>query len=475
MFSCASTKKKIDHSVENEIYAVFEFLPPVMDEKERAPLELALVLDVSGSMAGSKIDYLRKSVSKLIELLDEKDRVSITLFDSSVEILSRPVNCSAVEKKRLLDMIRLINSGSSTNLSGGLFKGLEFLQDVDSKAVRKCLLFTDGQANVGVVVAEELTAHALELRKGAGISTFGYGFDYNSSLLTALAQGGSAHYIDSPDKIMTAFALELGELVSIFAQNVEVSFKAGEGVEIVEVLNNVTVEEKDGVVRVSCDDLIAEQPYRVVLRLKTDKRDHVFPRDTTLVTADAKFMNLKTNAMDALNTSLKVRFVDPAEADKTEDATVAAKVGLFIAAKIQTEAIHYAEAGNYTAAVRHVEQGRQNAYVTYSFDAGSLMNSCSARVASAASFVENQNVMRSTVQGLYRQSGAAGQSIGAAHTPSQQRMRRRFEGTASKNPAPVAPADPVVHVPPAPEPTPSEKKDHTLRLKVTKTRQKSSW
>jgi hypothetical protein len=350
-----------------------------------------------------------------------------------------------------------------------LFKGLEFLRNNDSKAVQKCLLFTDGEANQGIVDPDELAKRALEFRKGAGISTFGYGDGYNSALLTKLAQGGSAHYIDSPDKIMTAFALELGELVSIFAQNVEIAFKAGDGVEIVEVLNDLTVEEKDGVVRVLCDDLIAEQPYRVVLRLKTEKRDNVFPRDTTLVTADTKFLNLKTNAMDHLNTSLKVRFVDPTEADKDEDPAVAAHVGLFIAAKIQKTAIEYAAAGDYVMGAAFVDRERNNHYVQYSADAMNMVDALPGCVSSSASFEASQNVLRSTVKGLYKQSGAAGQSVGASYTASQQRMRRRFEGTASENPAPAAPVVPAVPVPPAPESAPSEKKG------VAKTRQKRSW
>jgi Ca-activated chloride channel family protein len=463
MFSCASTKKKFDHSIENEIYAVFEFLPPVVNEKERAPLDLALVLDVSGSMHGDKLDYLKKSASKLVELLDEKDRVSITLFETYVDVLEPPALCDAASKASLLKKIALIQSGGSTNLSGGLFKGLEFLQKTDSKAVRKCLLFTDGQANQGTVDPNELTQSALEFRKGAGISTFGYGFDYNSALLTKLAQGGSAHYIDSPDKIMTAFALELGELVSIFAQNVEIAFKAGEGVEIVEVLNDLTVEEKDGVVRVCCDDLIAEQPYRVVLRLKTEKRDNVFPRDTTLVTADTKFFNLKTNAMDHLHTSLKVRFVDPTEADKDEDPAVAKHVGLFIAAKIQKTAIEYAAAGNYEAGKDFVDRERNNIFVTYSEDALHVVEDLANCIALSDTFKASENLLRSTVKGLYKQRGAAGQSVGAPQTASQQRMRRKFEGFASQNPSSAAP------VPPAPEPAPFEKKG------VSKTRQKRSW
>ena len=60
--------------------------------------------------------------------------------------------------------------------------------------VRSVLLFTDGQANMGVVAPEQLedaTAHMLGADAAPRLLCFGFGTDHNADLLTHLAERGS--------------------------------------------------------------------------------------------------------------------------------------------------------------------------------------------------------------------------------------------------------------------------------------------
>ena len=64
------THDKLDHSKQNEIHVVVSLTAPKKDwEKERQPICIIPVIDVSGSMQGEKLDYAKQSVIKLIDHL----------------------------------------------------------------------------------------------------------------------------------------------------------------------------------------------------------------------------------------------------------------------------------------------------------------------------------------------------------------------------------------------------------------------
>src|SRR5687768_5531240 len=88
-------------------------------------------------------------------------------------------------KGNLERSITTIQSGGSTNLSGGWLEGCREVADHQKErgTIDRALLLTDGLANVGIVDQEELCKHASELRKrGVSTSTFGIGDDYNEDL-----------------------------------------------------------------------------------------------------------------------------------------------------------------------------------------------------------------------------------------------------------------------------------------------------
>ena len=68
-------------------YALIEVIPVGEGLPEAAPLNLCFVLDRSGSMAGEKIENLRKAVQLVIDQLDPTDIVSIVIFDDQADVL----------------------------------------------------------------------------------------------------------------------------------------------------------------------------------------------------------------------------------------------------------------------------------------------------------------------------------------------------------------------------------------------------
>lgn len=451
LLKATPSRAKINHTIDNELYALFTFTPPKMAAVERAPLDLALVLDHSGSMAGEKLDYVRKSCVKLIELLKDTDTVSIVLFESHVTLLAPPTKCTPDGKAELIRRANEVHTAGGTNLSGGLFKGVEFVAGAKEGCVRKCLLFTDGQANEGLVDPDKLTKTALELRQGTGISTFGYGSGYNADLLAKLAQNGGTYFIDTPDKILTAFGTELGGLISTFGQNVEMRLHPGEDVEIEEVLNDLTVDEDGGKspgtsastdLIVHCEDLLAEQPYYVAVKLKAKPRANTFPRDVTLVSASVKFMNLAEGKLDECGAKVAVRFVKPGEEDTTDDADVMKQIGVFQVAAAQQQAINMMNVGNYAGAGVYMSEVMHRV-VDYSPDAAKIAAGTVALCSEDAYMRGGHQLLRTSAKAMYsNRGGLAGQSLGGVEldcfaSPVQSSTAGAFTGTPDVVPAPV--------------------------------------
>ena len=128
------TNVKCDFS---KIPAKTDFTARVMLELEtnqprvetRAPLEVALVLDHSGSMDGEKLDHVKVAARNLISRLQDDDVFSLTVFDHRVETIIPPTPGS--ESEHELDKIDEIDVGGTTNLSGGYRWGGKLLFRTD--------------------------------------------------------------------------------------------------------------------------------------------------------------------------------------------------------------------------------------------------------------------------------------------------------------------------------------------------------
>ncbi|HEU0113496.1 MAG TPA: VWA domain-containing protein, partial [Thermomicrobiales bacterium] len=224
----------------------------------RAPLDLALVVDRSGSMAGGKLDLAKQAIDEALRRLGDDDRMAVVAYDDQIDLL-QPL---AAATPRVVTRSRLALAGiaprGATNLGGGWLTGCRELTfaPAEEGRVRRALLLTDGQANAGVVDRGELAARAAGLRQmGVGTTTLGLGLDFDEGLLSALAEagGGNFQFIADASELPACFDRELRELTAIAGSNVTFGLRLPAGVSA-ELLNVLPTEPRaDGLVVVGGD------------------------------------------------------------------------------------------------------------------------------------------------------------------------------------------------------------------------------
>ena len=212
---------------------------PASESHERRAMNLAVVLDRSGSMAdGGKIEYAKKAVRSLIDQLREGDYFSFVIYDDVVQVVreSRRVR----DKRDLRNLLDDVYPRGATNLGGGLVAGLEQVErHRDREFLNRVILLSDGLANRGITSPHELRRIAQGYRsKSISVTTMGVGLDYNENLMMGLSQsgGGNYYFIESPNSLASILGTELRSVTSIVAQNASIELTLADGVRVRDVI-----------------------------------------------------------------------------------------------------------------------------------------------------------------------------------------------------------------------------------------------
>ena len=218
--------------------------PSLPHNPTRVPLNLALVLDRSGSMGGAKLEYAKAAAKYVMERLQKEDRVSLVTFDDRVEI---PLPNSAAHNLNLTKVLNAIEDRGSTNLHGGWLEGgTQVASKLQPGALNRVLLLSDGMANVGITNTDSIATDVRGLAsRGISTSTFGVGRDFDEDMMQSLAQAGDGNYyfIEHPNDLPRIFAAELTGLNNTFAQTVSLGLETDNGVKVLDVLNDLSRNE----------------------------------------------------------------------------------------------------------------------------------------------------------------------------------------------------------------------------------------
>eukprot|EP00731_Ephydatia_muelleri_P001001 Em0001g1001a len=271
------------HASRHDCWAVVNIAAPVYKRESRVAIDVVAVIDQSGSMAGEKIERVKKTLLFVISQLQKCDRLALVTYDSQTYVKFHLLHMSNRNKRTASDVVNSIRAGTNTDLCAGLLKGMEevtYHSGSDRAKVQSVLLLTDGLATHGVITMDGILAKMRTIQQpedhtkkrfDGTVYTFGFGSDHNAGLLEAIStQGGGVYYfIDSSDKIPKSFADCLGGLLSVVGQNLSLKLEMLGDNEFTEVHANHSVSWITP--RKSCEvplgDIQSEEVRAVVLQL----------------------------------------------------------------------------------------------------------------------------------------------------------------------------------------------------------------
>ena len=199
----------------------------------RAPLDLVLVIDRSGSMSGDPLKAALESASRIIRGLRDDDRVAVVTFDSQVDVVQPLVH--PTDRAGLIQRVQSVESGGSTALFDGWEAGMRQLQgQVSKERIARVILLSDGQANHGLTDEPAIFQHVSQAA-AAGIttSTVGLGQGFNETLMTGMARAGegAANFGQTADDLDEAFEEQVAILSNAYLRQVRVDIQGGSDVQ----------------------------------------------------------------------------------------------------------------------------------------------------------------------------------------------------------------------------------------------------
>lgn len=364
--------EKVNRNQENENHLLVTLTGgEAPEEKNRKPVALQGVIDCSGSMGGTKIEYVQKTLMVLVDHLTDDDYLGLTAYSSTVWEICPITKCNKSGKELLKKRIREeVRPTSMTNLSGGFIEGCQTLQakDLGSEYLQRILLLTDGLANEGIQTHTGLVGLVkkhCEDNKNITLSTFGYAsgiegsFDFDPELLTSMAKAGRGnyHHISSPDKVPGALGQEIGGLLSCVAQNIKISLRLNDNVEVLEVLNDYDVSTNNKITTIKVDDIYAKEERTVVVKLKVPKMSESFVRPIKVLDIDVKYVNTSNSESETIKEPVKLSFVKSGQESKEANEIVEKEIALLAVALSQEEANNLADKGDHDGAKNSIQRG----------------------------------------------------------------------------------------------------------------------
>uniref|UniRef100_A0A5B7CCN2 RING-type E3 ubiquitin transferase n=1 Tax=Davidia involucrata TaxID=16924 RepID=A0A5B7CCN2_DAVIN len=281
--------------------------PPLLADAhqlERAPIDLVTVLDVSGSMAGSKLTLLKRAVRFVIQNLGPSDRLSIVAFSSGAQRIFPLRRMSDRGREDAVLAVNSLSSNGGTNIVEGLKKGVRVLEERrEHNPVASIILLSDGKDtyNCGnnnqhrspqnrtsanprqvleylnllpVSICPSNSESVDEARLPTiPVHTFGFGSDHDSASMHAISDssGGTFSFIESVGMVQDAFARCIGGLLSVVVQELRLTMRSvSPGVNIGSIpsgkyVSEISDEGQQGVVDVG--DLYADEEKEFLVYL----------------------------------------------------------------------------------------------------------------------------------------------------------------------------------------------------------------
>jgi Ca-activated chloride channel homolog len=276
--------------------------------QSRTPVNVAFVIDRSGSMSGERLAQAKAAAIMAVSRLDHRDIASVVMFDDTADVVmqAQPVHNSAL----FINAIQQIFARGSTAIHAGVLVGAnEVRRYKEPKRLNRVILLSDGQANRGPSLPADFSAlGSALLRDGISVSTIGLGLGYNEDLMLALARAGDGNhaFAREPTDLIQIFNKEFDDVLASCAQTVSIDIELKPGIKVVRALSrDATIDGNRAQFRMN--QVYAATEHYVLMEIEADK-------------------DLKPGEQDI--GIIKVAYTLPGNgARETQDMTVRARLG----------------------------------------------------------------------------------------------------------------------------------------------------
>lgn len=249
-----------------ELIVLVRLVPSAPDEVRQTPLNLAVMLDCSTSMAGARLEAAKRGVHKVIDMLGPDDRLAVVTSGDFVDaaIPSTPVT----DREALKRAVSAIGTDGVGALYPSWFGAAwEAAHQYDRRRLNRVIVVSDGMARLGATDASDVHQKARGLfRRGVSTSIIGVGAEFKEDEMLPLAVrgGGNASYVIDPEELVQRLEDEVIGARSLFSEWATMRFDL-DSAEVVDVLNGFDWVAAD---KVSLPPLYGASPLNVVIRLR---------------------------------------------------------------------------------------------------------------------------------------------------------------------------------------------------------------
>jgi len=357
----------------------------------RAPVDVALVIDTSGSMEGAKITAARASGRTIVNRLADGDVLSVDTFSDHARTLLPPMVLTPETRARALSIIAELGASGSTNM----FEGLELAEMHVAQAphdhpVRRIVMISDGQANVGPSSPQalgELAQRSLAL--GAQVTSLGVGLDYDERTLDAIAErtSGRIFHVGDPREMVATLQSEIDLLATTVADQAVLEVVPAPGVMLSGVEGARTEAGEGGSVRIPLGALFAGQHREALVRVRLTQAAAGTQR--ALASVRLKFRDTAENDVERVQEVLARAQTsdDPVAVAEHANAKTHAMIAMVDAARTQVQAAQDMGVGSFGKAEQQLAQAerrlRDEAARTKDDDAKKKLTAAATTVARA--------------------------------------------------------------------------------------------
>lgn len=328
---------------------------PIASRDKRPPVNVALVLDRSGSMKGKRIAAAKEAAAEALQRLAPDDVVALVAYNHEVDLMRRAARLG--EDHDLNAKIAKLDANGRTALHAGVVTGAdEVKRYLAANRVNRVILLSDGLANVGPATPRELAALGRQLgSQGISVTTIGLGLDYNEDLMQRLAAAsdGNHAFVEDPEDLAKIFDAEFGDALSITAQDIEIEIECRIGFKPVRVLGREATIEGNRI-RLKLNQIQgANERYFVVELEAPEVRT---PGDAEVASVSVNYLDMGTGSRRQAEARATGRFSGSAqEIEASINKSVMTQVTTQVATETSEQAVELRDKGDIQGARKLLE------------------------------------------------------------------------------------------------------------------------